>query len=187
MSVVTSSSIFWVFLPHAGLWVQIWIVTGNHLVIPKPWISSQLFFVARRSDVFRLIQVPLLPVFLFDTSASREGNLSPPHLLGDGDFSCDRDFSVCQLMPSFPKVFLFSPIWEEYLSRRPYAPLKQSVLPSGSLSDDLLSFQVRIGHLHSNSCYFVRSFASLQGCQVFGFHDFPSLDCQVPGLFKDRL
>ena len=90
-------------------------------------------------------------------------------------------------MPSFPKVFLFSPFWEEYLSLRPYAPLKQSVLPSDSHSDDLLSFQVTIGPLHSNSCYFVRGFESLQGCQVFGIHEFPSSDCPVPGLFKGRL
>ena len=81
---------------------------------------------------------PITPrFFLFDTSASREGIISPLQFSGDGNFSCDKDFSVCQLMPSFPKVFLFSPIWEEYLSRRPYAPLKQSVLPSGSHSDDL--------------------------------------------------
>ena len=86
-------------------------------------------------------------------------------------------------MPSFPKVFLFSPFWEEYLSRRPYAPLKQSVLPSGSHSDDL-SFQVTIGPLHSNSCYFVRGFESLQGCQVFSTHDFPLSDCPVSGLLR---
>ena len=90
-------------------------------------------------------------------------------------------------MPSFPKDFLFSPIWEEYLSHRPYAPLNQSVPSSGSQFDDLLSFQVRRGPLHSNSCYFVKEFESLQGCQVFGNHDFTSSDCPVPGLFKGRL
>ena len=131
---------------------------------------------------------PLVPrLFLFDTSV--KGEVSPPQVSGEGDFSCGKDSLRCQLLPSFPKVFLFSPSWEEFLSRRPYACFEALAPPSeeGDSSDDLLLFQVARGPLHSNSCFFVRGFASLQGYHIFGSHDSWSKGCQVPGLSKGRL
>ena len=67
--------------------------------------------------------------------------------------SAVTDFSACQLMPSFPKVFLFSPVWEKYLSHRSYAPFRQSIPSSGGQFDDHLSFHIRQGPLHSSSCF----------------------------------
>ena len=100
--------------------------------------------------------------------------------------SCGQDFPVCQLMPSFHKLFLFSPIWVDFLSPRPFARWLQVSSPPGLL-DDLFKFQVSKGPIHSNSCFFTRGFAALQGDQVFGSHDPFLLDRPVPGLLKGRL
>ena len=100
--------------------------------------------------------------------------------------SCGQVFPVCQLMPSFPKVFLFSPSWVDFLSPRPFARWLQVSSPPGLL-DDLLKFQVSKGPIHSSSCFFAREFAALQGDQVFGSHYPFFFDRPVPGLLKGSL
>ena len=125
-------------------------------------------------------EVPML--FRFDPLFSWVG---PPPQGGKGFVSCGLDLQACQFSPDFPRVFLFSPLWEDYLSPMPLVGWPQAFLPSG-IFDDLLSFQVSIGPVHSPSCFFSRGFVALSEEHVFSHHDHSAFT-PLPGLFAGRL
>ena len=129
---------------------------------------------------------PLVPrLFLFDSSVKE---VSSPLFIGEGEAYCGGSFLSCQFLPSFPKVFLFSPSWQKILSRRPV--VFDDLSPSsvvGDSSEDLLLFQVSRGPLHADNCFFVKGFSALHGYHVFGPHDLLSQGDYVPGLLKGRV